>query len=302
KLVRSVGDPEERMREDRLRALRAMRFAARFGFDIEPATWNAILGSSPHLGRLSAERVKQEIEKTMEQVSCPSHAFRMWQSSGAFGTLLPQLADASEVELATVDQIATPPGQGPGQRTPGVPVAKGNRRILRLIALFAAVEPGSVLNTLKGLRFSNADAAWISGIVTLWSSLHAEMRFAMTGDARVADPVLRRWAAMTGRTRLASVMRLAAARWSAERRLDIEAPSAAAVHSAYRRAIRIAYRDPVEVADLAVDGNDLARMGITGPAVGRTLRNLLETVITDPASNTREVLLKAAQAAGAGQD
>lgn len=107
---------------------------------------------------------------------------------------------------------------------------------------------------------------------------------------------------MTGRTRLASVMRLAAARWSAERRLDIEAPSAAAVHSAYRRAIRIAYRDPVEVADLAVDGNDLARMGITGPAVGRTLRNLLETVITDPASNTREVLLKAAQAAGAGQD
>jgi tRNA nucleotidyltransferase (CCA-adding enzyme) len=302
KLVRSVGDPEERMREDRLRALRAMRFAARFGFDIEPATWKAILGSAPHLGRLSAERVKQEIEKTMEQVGCPSHAFRMWQSSGAFGTLLPHLADASEVELATVDQIATPPGQGPGQRTPGVPVAKGNRRILRLIALFAAVDPGTVLSTLKGLRFSNADAAWISGIVTHWSSMHAEMRFAMTGDARVADPVLRRWAAMTGRTRLASVMRLAAARWSAERRLDIDAPLAATVHSTYRRAIRIAYRDPVEVADLAVNGNDLARIGITGPAVGQTLRNLLETVITDPASNTRDVLLKAAQAAGSGRD
>src|SRR5688500_4693752 len=60
-IVKAVGDPEERMREDRLRALRAMRFAARFGFEIDAATWRAILHSAPHLGRLSAERVKQEI-------------------------------------------------------------------------------------------------------------------------------------------------------------------------------------------------------------------------------------------------
>ena len=299
RLVRAVGDPEERMREDRLRALRAMRFAARFGFDIEPVTWNAILGSAPHLGRLSAERVKQEIEKTMDQVRCPSAAFRMWKTSGAFGTLLPQLAGVSEVELVTADQVAVPPGPAPRQATPGVPVAKGNRRTLRLIALLAAVEPATLLDTLKGLRFSNSDAAWISGIVTLWSSLQAEMRFALSGDARVPDSVLRRWAAMTGRTRLASVLRLAGARWSAERRAGLDAPSSGAIHSAYRRAIRVAYRDPVEVADLAVDGNDLARLGIKGPAVGQTLRNLLETVITDPASNTRETLLKAAQAAGA---
>src|ERR1700694_4296123 len=39
KIIRAVGDPRERMREDRLRALRAMRFAARFGFKIDPATW-----------------------------------------------------------------------------------------------------------------------------------------------------------------------------------------------------------------------------------------------------------------------
>src|SRR5688500_4919934 len=55
-LVRAVGNPEERMREDRLRALRGIRFAARLGFAIEPKTWQAIASSAPHLTRLSAER------------------------------------------------------------------------------------------------------------------------------------------------------------------------------------------------------------------------------------------------------
>ena len=66
KIIRAVGDPRDRMREDRLRALRAIRFGARFGFDIDPATWDAIVESAPQMTRLSAERVKQEIEKTME--------------------------------------------------------------------------------------------------------------------------------------------------------------------------------------------------------------------------------------------
>src|SRR5688572_13678238 len=60
-LIRSVGEAAERMREDRLRALRAIRFAARFQFEIDPSTWQALMGSAPHLTRLSAERVRQEL-------------------------------------------------------------------------------------------------------------------------------------------------------------------------------------------------------------------------------------------------
>ena len=120
------------------------------------------------------------------------------------------------------------------------------------------------------------------------------MRFAMAGGT-APDAVLRRWAAITGRTRLASVMRLAGSRWAAERAAGLPAPAAMSVNSAYRRAIRVAYRDPVEIADLAVNGSDLARLGIVGPAVGQALRNLLETVITDPASNTRDALLEKAR-------
>ena len=73
-VVRAVGDASARMREDRLRALRAIRFAGRLGFEIEPRTWAAIVESAPLLGRLSAERVKQEIEKTMDQVAAAAAA------------------------------------------------------------------------------------------------------------------------------------------------------------------------------------------------------------------------------------
>src|SRR5215217_32890 len=67
KIVRAVGDAEQRMREDRLRALRAIRFASRYSFAIEPSTLSAIRASAAHLTRLSHERVQQELVKTMEQ-------------------------------------------------------------------------------------------------------------------------------------------------------------------------------------------------------------------------------------------
>src|SRR6266566_523435 len=57
-VVRAVGDADQRMREDRLRALRGIRFAARFDFRLDPATRAAIERSAPHLTRLSAERVQ----------------------------------------------------------------------------------------------------------------------------------------------------------------------------------------------------------------------------------------------------
>ena len=77
------------MREDRLRALRGIRFASRFSFHIEPGTWEAIRDSAPHMGRLSPERVKQELEKTMEQVERPSIALEWWREAGFLRELVP---------------------------------------------------------------------------------------------------------------------------------------------------------------------------------------------------------------------
>ncbi|MBA3340362.1 MAG: CCA tRNA nucleotidyltransferase [Gemmatimonadaceae bacterium] len=284
RVVRAVGDPSERMREDRLRALRAIRFASRFDFTIEPSTWQAILDSAPHLTRLSAERVKQEIEKTMDQVEFPSRAFRLWQDSGALAQLIPSVAQITPIQLAALDHLRIPGLRGRPQR-----------RIARLIGLFAAGPAVGVRDVLRSLRFSNADAAWISSVIISWRALEREMKSALLVGPP-PDAALRRWAAATGRTRLAPVLRLAGAQWWAELAAGLDAPSYSQVASVYRRAVRSAYRDPIELGDLAVSGRDLEKLGMSGPEVGRTLRNLLETVINDPAANTPQRLIEQARA------
>src|SRR4029434_9224345 len=126
--VRAVAVPDERMREGRLRALRGIRFAARLGFTIEPETWAAIVRSAPYLGRLSRERVKQEIEKTMEQVVCPSRALDMWRSSGALAALVPALAEQDDIAFAAADHVPMPARTGRAERAEG----RRGRRILSM--------------------------------------------------------------------------------------------------------------------------------------------------------------------------
>src|SRR6202171_1257591 len=295
KIIRAVGDPRERMREDRLRALRAIRFAARFGFDIEPATWNAIVESAPEMTRLSAERVKQEIEKTMEQVKLPSKAFAKWRDSGAFATLIPSLAKVTDQQLMPLDHL----------RRPILP-SRPARKSTRIAALFAAAPPGTVRQTLKDLRFSNSETEWIALLVDRWHQLGPSMTRepVRAGGAHAADPlgartppgsVLRSWAASVGRTRLAPLLRLADAFWWAARAAGEPAPYKPTVAAAYKRAIGIAYKDAIEIADLQIDGSDLEELGIRGPAVGMTLRKLLEAVINDPKTNNRSELIRLAR-------
>ncbi len=93
-LVRAVGVPEQRFREDFLRVLRAFRFAARFGFRIEPATWDAITAAVPGLSGLSAERVRDEWFKGLLSARSVMEFVRFWRESGAAAVLLPELRAA----------------------------------------------------------------------------------------------------------------------------------------------------------------------------------------------------------------
>jgi tRNA nucleotidyltransferase (CCA-adding enzyme) len=287
-VVRAVGEPGERMREDRLRALRGIRFAARFGFVLDPATWDAIVESAPHLVRLSAERVRQEIEKTVDQVKTPSAAFVLWQRSGAFGALVPALADAPASQFAAIDHLSRP----------GLP-RRPARHLLRLAALFSNVPSAQLRVVLRDLRFSNNDVSTITRLADAWVTLGAEMQTALSNSAAAGDAQIRRWIAAVGRTQWTLVFRLANAIWCSTRASGTPAPEERAVRSAYRRGIRIAFRDPVELADLAVDGDDLRRAGVApGPAIGRALASLLERVVEDPSLNQRDVLLSIAAPKG----
>ena len=299
KLIRAVGDPRDRMREDRLRALRAIRFAARFNFDIERDTWDAIVESAPELSKLSAERVKQEIEKTMDQVRLPSKAFAMWRDTGAFGTLIPALARVTEKQLLPLDHLRRP-------LVPGRPA----RRTTRIAGLFASMPAATVRKTLKELRFSNSEGEWIALLVERWQQLGPSMTAALlkAEEMGASDPwsmdqyppgaMIRTWAASAGRTRLAPLLRLADAFWWAARQSGDPAPYKQTVASVYKRAIRSAYKDAIALSDLAIDGSDLEKLGLQGPAVGATLRKLLDAVITNPGKNTHDELLKLAKTLG----
>lgn len=92
-VVRAVGVARERFREDYLRILRALRFAARFDFSIESETWQAAIDGIDGLRRLSAERVRDEWYRTLETARSVRRAVSLWQDVGAAAVCLPGLRD-----------------------------------------------------------------------------------------------------------------------------------------------------------------------------------------------------------------
>jgi tRNA nucleotidyltransferase (CCA-adding enzyme) len=281
RVVRAVGDAEQRMREDRLRALRAIRFASRYGFAIDPATRAAIDHSAPFLTRLSAERVQQELIKTMEQVERPASALRLWRESGALGVLIPVLGRMTDVAIATLDEL---PREKPVRRVP-------QRTVNRLAALFLDVPPSAARQALADLRVSKHQMNWVAALAEGWQRVGGEMG-AVLGAGPPADEQVRRWLSALGRLHAGAFLRVAAARWRAVRGAGAAAPSDAAVRALHRRMRRSLYADPIQLADLRIGGDELRRLGIpAGPIYAKILQALLERVLVDPARNTPEALL-----------
>jgi len=90
-VVRAVGDPRQRFREDYLRIVRALRFSARFGFPIERATWEAARAEIEGLKQLSAERVRDEWFKGLDTAQTPSRLLDLWTEVGALQWWLPEV-------------------------------------------------------------------------------------------------------------------------------------------------------------------------------------------------------------------
>ena len=97
RLVRAVGAPAARFAEDYLRVLRAIRFAARFGFAVERDTWAAAQAAASGLTRLSAERVREEWFKSLRSAQDIAQLVRLWHEVGAARVWMPELApDAAD--------------------------------------------------------------------------------------------------------------------------------------------------------------------------------------------------------------
>jgi tRNA nucleotidyltransferase (CCA-adding enzyme) len=249
-VVRAVGDPAQRFREDYLRVLRALRFAARFGFAIDPATWKAAHGAAPGLIQLSAERVRDEWFKGLRTARSLTDLVSLWTSSGAAGVWLPEL------EPERLAALPSPPLPAPPARDPVV------------FTVLLCSDPVGVLRRLKA---SNAEIDRAAALVTGPPAPDS-------GD----EPAVRRWLARVGNA-TGDLVALATIR--AGRVPDW----AAAVRRIQERA------DPLSRSDLAITGNDLLTLGVTGPRVGEILTHLLDRVLEDPTLNQPDRLVALAR-------
>ena len=99
RVVRAVGDPAQRFREDYLRILRGLRFSARLGFAIDPATWEAARAATDGLPQLSAERVRDEWFKSLRTARDINELVRLWRESGVAAAWMPELGSASDAAV-----------------------------------------------------------------------------------------------------------------------------------------------------------------------------------------------------------
>lgn len=166
-LIRAVGEPAERFREDYLRILRGLRFAARLGFALEPATWAAAVAAAPGLAQLSAERVRDEWFKSLRTARSPAELVELWIQVGASERWIPELASVPKDRL---------------ERARDVPPERRDPVLLTMLLLDDAAP------VLRRLRASNAEVERAAAV--------ARGPAAPAGsDARA----VRRWLAAVGR-------------------------------------------------------------------------------------------------------
>jgi putative nucleotidyltransferase with HDIG domain len=300
RLIRAVGDPAERFDEDGLRPLRAIRFAAQLGFDVEEKTLAAIPGALGKTKCVSAERVREELEKTL-LAPAPSRALRLMEDSGILALVLPELARCRGVEqkgghafdvldhcLASLD--ASPPSLS-----------------LRLAALFHDI--GKVDTAAVGAdglpTFYNHEARSATMAEALMKRLkfpnavidevcHLIRQHMFYYEENWSDAAVRRFLARVGTEHLENLFALRLADASGKDGTPVGPES---LESLRRRVEAIvAAEEALGLKDLVIGGNELAALDIPrGPVMGRILAELLETVLDDPAQNTKEKLSEIAR-------
>lgn len=257
-IVRAVGEPQRRFEEDALRILRLYRFAARFGFAIDPATGQAARALCRHLDCVSEERIAEELSRLL---AAPAPG--AYLEAEVLAVIFPEL-DAEELPESRRILDALEPGME------HVPV--------RLAALLCPLGEAGARAALRRLKCSNA----LTGTV---ATLVREAAAGMPGAALTLTA--RRF---LSRYDLATITDLTAL-CSAQHPEQAEAFAALQQEAARLVETNACCR----INQLAVNGRDLMDAGIRpGPGLRRVLDALLEQVLTGQLPNEKAALLAAA--------
>lgn len=257
-IVRAVGEPQRRFEEDALRILRLYRFAARFGFAIDPATGQAARALCRHLDCVSEERIAEELSRLL---AAPAPG--AYLEAEVLAVIFPEL-DAAELPESRRILDALEPGME------HVPV--------RLAALLCPLGEAGVRAALKRLKCSNT----LTGTV---ATLVREAAAGMPGAALTLTA--RRFLSRYDLATITDLTALCSARHPEQ---------AEAFAALQQEAARLVETNACcRINQLAVNGRDLMDAGIRpGPGLRRVLDALLEQVLTGQLPNEKAALLAAA--------
>lgn len=298
-IIRCVGNPQERFSEDALRMMRAVRFSAQLGYEIEPETRAAIVRLAADLQKISAERIQAELVKLL--VSPHPDYLRLAYETGITREILPEFDLCMEIGQNNPHHCYTV-----GEHLLHSMLEAEPDKVLRLTMLFHDIakpvtrtaDPDGIdhfhnhpelgeemtKNILYRLKFDNDTLYRVSVLVRYHDyKIITEPRYVRRAIHKIGEELFSLF-------------------------LKVQSADAAA-QSDYRREEKLAYqkkleevyrqillnKDCVSLKTLAINGKDLINAGMTpGKQMGDVLQKLLEDVIECPEHNNKEYLLQAA--------
>lgn len=290
RILRAVGDPSERFAEDGLRLLRAARFAAVLGFDVDEKTLSAMPFHAGALAKISIERKRNELAK-MLCAEKPSRGLKIVKETEMLPFISEDLSALAGIEIGNSHKIDA------WKHTLDCVDAVLPRLPLRLAALLI----GTVMaeRASKGAFIANTARNWLSKMrfdkKTVERAVHILSMQGFHHLDMTSDAEIRRFLSRVGRESADDVMAL--------KRASVESlePTQKALDSFDRFSSRVSAAAASTAAlcarELAVNGDELMQhLSIpSGPRVGTLLDSLLDRVLEHPEENRKENLLKYAE-------
>ncbi|MBI4079321.1 MAG: CCA tRNA nucleotidyltransferase [Candidatus Levybacteria bacterium] len=301
KIIKAVGEPDKRFKEDALRLLRAVRIATEISFTIEEKTWSAITADAKLITHISAERIRNELLRILSS-DYPYDGVILLRNSALLDHILPELLEGVGVSQARPGRHHTAdvfthnvlslkfcPSRDSIVRFATLLHDAGKPRVIGkdeqgLVTFYNHEVVGAriVRNICDRLKFSKKDRERIVNLVR-WHMF--------TVDEKITDAAVRRFIRRVGVENVKDIMdlrigdRLGGGTQTAESwRLKL-----------FKKRIEKQLQPkPFSVEDMAVDGNDVMReLNIKPcPKVGEILQKLFEEVDEDLSKNNREYLIK----------
>ena len=300
KVIRCVGNAEERFTEDALRIMRAVRFSAQFGYEIEPETKKAIVKLAPNLKNISAERIREELIKLL--VSDHPDYIRIAYETGITAQILPELDVCMETKQNTPHHMYTV-GEHIIHSLTNVPGDK----VLRLAMLMHDIGKPYCITTdeagrdhFKGHAEKSAEMAAVimhrlkfdNDTLNRVKRLAKYHDWAISLSPPIKKATVRSMISRIGEDLFPDLFTIGDA--------DLLAQSDyfKAEKEEKQQLLKEMYREIMEQGDclsiknLAVSGNDLIGHGMKpGKELGQVLQKMLEDVLKHPSSNNKEYLL-----------